>query len=628
MRTRFFFNAFLFITAGIFTGIYFSYALYVALFVATISMIFMLVNRPLALCTLFMALIMLVSANLYNGKKPTYKNITIEGTVETVENHDEYTFVILKNCNYKATGKNKVSCYLYSDEAKQIKEGNKITLTGNAVPIKEKKVNPGEFYIPPLAEGIDYRFYYKEYSITQKSANVKYYMKLLKEQVREIIFDNVENKDSASVLYAMVSGDKGYISGNIKEIFNACGTSHLLAVSGLHVSIFLSLFILLFDKLKVRNIISFLVIGVLVFFYSALTGFSSSVLRASVMALAVNLSTITGRRYNSVNSLGFAGTVILLLEPYRVLDISFQLSFLACFGISWIIGYSVKMRNKILNIIMDSALISLGATIFTLPLQIYYFGKFSTITLLANVLLVLVASFTIALTFIFTMFGLIWLPSGMLLHVPGHIMTVIIKITEFLSKAPSFTIRPISIMVSIVIIALMIFFTRFLHFKYKAKIAGILIIIFPLLWINTAVYHNNYAKVHTPVFDNSVCVHIEDGKNYILGLTDESQIENQVKYIKRNIGKADALILLDYEDMHLLRIAVEKGLQFDKLYGATYMKANEIARKYDMTIIAKLKTPNGYFDFQENPKFLCGDKCIEIDKICNKEYSREDIRSR
>ena len=619
-----FFNGFFFVTAGIFIGIYFNYALYFALFIAAVSIIILFINRPLALLTLFMATIMLVSANLYNRERRNYKDVTVEGVVESIEAKENYAAVVLKNCNHEEIGKNKVYCYLFSEDAEEIKEGNKLLLTGNAYSVNEKEVFPGETNIHYLGYGTDYRFYADSYEITEETVSIAYHMRLLRERVRQIIFDNVENEDSAAVLYAMVSGDKGNIDGYVKEIFNACGTSHLLAVSGLHVSIFLSLFILLLNKLKIRNIFAFLIICLLVAFYSIFTGFSSSVLRASIMALAVNLSTVTGGRYNSLNSLGFAGTGILLFEPFRVLDISFQLSFLACFGIVFIIKYIPKTRNKILNAVIDSVMISLGATVFTLPLILYYFGEISTVTLIANVMLVSVASFSLALTFIFTMLALLWLPAGMLLHMSGHIMTAIIKITEFLSKAPSFKIRPVSVLLTVIIILLMVFFTRFVRFKRKRKMAGILLIILPLLWINTAVYHNNYAKIYTV----KECIHIDDGKNYILGIADEEEIEEQIEYIKRNIGKVDALILLDEEDMLLLETAIEKGLKFDKLYGVKYMKGNEASKKYNFTVIAKLNTPKGYFDFQQAPKYFCGENCIKINEIQATEYSRKNVRSR
>ncbi len=626
MRIRFFFNTFIFVLIGSFIGIYVSFALYIALFAAIISVAFLFINRPLAVCTLLMAFIMLISANLYGGQKQFYKNITIEGIVESVETDKKNATVILKNCNHKVIGRNKVYCYLTTDE--EIREGNKLTLTGNASPIKEKKTNPGEFYSSYLSDGIDYKFYPDEYEITDDSVSLAYYMKIFREQVRGIIFDNVENEDSASVIYAMVTGDKSYIQNYIREIFSACGTSHLLAVSGLHVSIFLSLIILILDKLKIRSIFSLLLLGGLVFLYSTFTGFSSSVLRASVMALAANLSSVTGERYDSVNSLGFAGTAILLTEPFRVLDVGFQLSFLACLGIGWVLGHRVRIRPKILDAIKDAALISAGATIFTLPLLIYYFGIISIISILANVLLVAVASFNLILAFIFILLALIWLPLGMLLHISGHIMTVIIKITEFLAKAPTFTLRPIPALAVVAIVVMMIFFTRFVRFRFKISVLGILLIIVPFLWINVAIYNDNYVKVHTPAFYNSACVHIEDNKHYVIGLSKKSDIKRQVEYIKRNVGKVDVLVLLDYEDMNLLKTAIDAGLQFEKLYGASYMKANDIARKNNMTIIAKLETENGYFDFSQQPLFICGDERVEINKMLkNKEYSRVDIRS-
>ena len=147
MRSRFFFNSFLFIVSGIFIGVFFEYALFVALFIALVSIVLLFINRPLALCTLFMALITLISANLYNGERPYFKNVTVEGTVESVDITEECAVVVLKNCNHKILGKNKISCFLSLEGFEEIKEGNKLSLTGNASPIREKKTNPNEINI-------------------------------------------------------------------------------------------------------------------------------------------------------------------------------------------------------------------------------------------------------------------------------------------------------------------------------------------------------------------------------------------------------------------------------------------------------------------------------------------------
>lgn len=625
MRDRFFLWLIIFIIAGIVISLYLPFHFYWAIGIAVLSLLILAFNRPVAVCTLVMATVMLISANFYFSKSQYYKDIQIEGTVQDVclEDHGDIA-VIIDDCTHKEIGKTKVRVYIDISDKHPIKQGNKIKFYGNASPDEFRKGNINDHALQNVSGGIKYTFYASEYEIVEDKVNFGYHLAVFKEKVRNIIFENVDNSDSASVLYAMVSGDKNYIPENITEHFKACGTSHLLAVSGLHVSIFLSLFILLLKKLNIKVKASLLIIGVLVFVYSAFTGFSSSVIRASIMALAVNLSVITGEKYDSVNSLGFAGSCILMIEPYRLFDISFQLSFLACFGIAWIIGYRKKFKLKILGAIVDAGLISVGATIFTLPVQIYYFGTLSTISVIANVLIVSVASITLVLVFTFVAATLIWNSFGIFLNIPGYIMGAIIKITEFLSGMQQIVFRPASTLATVAIIVLMIFFSRFFRFKYKRIVAGILIFILPFMWINTAIYHNNYVMI----CGGNGYVHIRDNKNYVLGLAEKQNLEKQLNYINNNIGKVNVLVLLDYEDVCLLQTAIEYGLQFDELYAAKFVRPDNVVEKNNMEIVASLKTSQGEFDFSQDPLFFCGDQCIDINNLIKeKSYEETYIRS-
>ena len=142
MRDRFFLWLLIFIIAGIVIGLYLPFHFYWVIGLSVLSLIILLFNRPVAVCMLVMAIVMLVSANFYFFKSQYYKDIQIEGTVKDVylTGYGD-TAVILDNCNNEETGKTKIRAYIDDSDNHFIKQGNKIRFYGNASPVKIEKGN-------------------------------------------------------------------------------------------------------------------------------------------------------------------------------------------------------------------------------------------------------------------------------------------------------------------------------------------------------------------------------------------------------------------------------------------------------------------------------------------------------
>ncbi len=563
MNRRFFAYLFIAIILGIILGTFCSFALAIALGFAFISIIF-LKKRLLAILTLSMAIFILITNFTYSRAQKKYPHVIVSGTVSQIIENDYGTVFLIEDCDHKELGKFKIYANLegYDYSRYKIKEGNYITIKGKATPQNGRAL---EFYEQFSVEEDSYWFDAYEYYPEDDTENIKVFLKSLKTKVRNTIFLNTEDPESSTILYAMISGDKHYIDASVKDVFNKCGLSHLLAVSGLHVGIILGVIVFMLKRIRLKKFLMLILMGVFLFFYVIFTGEPSSVIRAALMAMVMQIGLIKGLKYDGVNSLSFAGCCILALEPFRLYDIGFQLSFTACFGIMWISRYFVKRYPKFINGIINAALVSLGATLGALPIQMYYFRTLSSVSLIANVLFVTIASFALTLTFIFLIFALICAPLGFLLKVPGAIMSGIIKGTNYLSDAPIFEFRQMPFIVAIGLLALFIFFTRFVHVKKRA-VAGILLIILPILLVGKAVFYENYVRATVVNYSNvKGFVHIEDGKNYIIGIADEN-IGGQADYIERNMGKADVIILTDEKDVKNISLAAHNGLAYDKLY--------------------------------------------------------------
>ena len=209
--------------------------------------------------------------------------------------------------------------------------------------------------------------------------------------------------DAFATTAAMTTGDRHAIDTTLRDRYGVTGASHLLAVSGLHVGIVALLVNLLLWPLAalrgghlIRNLLALAAI----WGYAALTGLSPSVVRAAAMFSGVQLALALSRPRSGVNLLCATASVMLLLWPNYLFDVSFQLSFAAVAGIFLLyppLHAAVRSRFRAANAIWSVFIVGLAATLATLPLVSYHFGRIPLIGLVINPLLILTANITVLL---------------------------------------------------------------------------------------------------------------------------------------------------------------------------------------------------------------------------------------
>ena len=186
--------------------------------------------------------------------------------------------------------------------------------------------------------------------------------------------------DTRALCLAMAAGEKRALTPELREAYARSGTSHLLAVSGLHVGIVFLVVNLLLQWLNLlpgghrwRNIAAV----ALIWLYAATAGLSPSVVRAALMFTALQFALASGRSYLSVNILAGTAFVMLLTDPDQLFDLSFQLSFTAVAAIiAWGVplGRSVRTRFRPLNALTGLLAAGLTAGAATAPLIAHTFG--------------------------------------------------------------------------------------------------------------------------------------------------------------------------------------------------------------------------------------------------------------
>lgn len=213
----------------------------------------------------------------------------------------------------------------------------------------------------------------------------------------------IAQSEARATLLAMTTGEKSELSGELRQGYSASGASHLLAVSGLHIGIvfmLVNLLLLPLVLLRYGNILRSVLAIVLVWLYVWLCGFSPSAVRAAMMFSMLQFSLSSLREYASVNILAGTAFVMLAFDTHLLFDISFQLSFIAVAGI---VLWGVPLcrlchtRFAILNLLIDSLVISVVSTLATMPLVANAFAIISPIGMVIAPVVITIAYMVVVL---------------------------------------------------------------------------------------------------------------------------------------------------------------------------------------------------------------------------------------
>ena len=263
-----------------------------------------------------------------------------------------------------------------------------------------------ELYNPAFNDGgFDSRYYYKTRNITAK-AEPKTITILSKKtnlggkfdealrQVRKYAISNILSKfsdEEAGVIISLLTGDKTYLDSDIKELYQSVNFSHILAVSGLHISLLcLGLYELL-KRLGMGQIAASILTLCFLGLFTIFTGMQVSCMRAGIM-LAFNLAArCMGRHYDPLSALSGAAILILFKQPMYLYDASFLMSFSAGLGIifaNFIIQKTeLLIESEMIKKVVKAALFALLLQVFMLPVQLHFFYKFCPYSIVLNLIL-------------------------------------------------------------------------------------------------------------------------------------------------------------------------------------------------------------------------------------------------
>lgn len=264
----------------------------------------------------------------------------------------------------------------------------------------------------------------------------------IKEHIHRHIEEIIDKPEDNAVLRALVTGDKSLIPRDLKNSYKNAGTMHVLALSGMHIGIIytlLSKILFLIGTNYKKKYIKFTITVTILLSYAAMTGLSPSVLRATIMIILYNISTLTCRHSRKLLVLLLSALIIIVLDPKELFNIGFQLSFSAMIGIMYIFPiikehYKLLFKNKFIDILFDITAISVSCQIATLPISYYYFKNLPDYYLLANLATLPIISaimYTFPLSVIFMKVPVI----GMIIrYILNYLLDILNIVTVFFSQ--------------------------------------------------------------------------------------------------------------------------------------------------------------------------------------------------
>ena len=279
-------------------------------------------------------------------------------------------------------------------------------------------------------------------NLKNKGFPLKRFAFWLKTKIEKIIFLRVPGV-AAGVLDAMILGEKRNIPPLVNSSMVKSGTVHILVVSGFNVGIVAFIVILFLRLMRLPGRARFYITIPCLVIYYLMTGAAPPVARATVMSVVFLSAYMFKREPDIYNSCSLAGLFMLLVNPRQLFNISFQLSFASVLSIIYlyprlraVLGFE-SLKIKCLRPVIDGCLVSFSAWLGTMGFIVYYFKVFSPVTVLANIIIVPIATLITLCGFSLVFISLVCPPlAGFFATASESAVAVLLNLNSLLIKLP------------------------------------------------------------------------------------------------------------------------------------------------------------------------------------------------
>ena len=386
---------------------------------------------------------------------------------------------IHQNKELKCDGK--VMAYFQKDSnALKLRYGDQLIAQLKLTPV-EPAMNPNSFdYKRYLSnQGIYHRTYIpsSKWVLTKRAHGFSLYRigTSLQERFIQLFQQHHPKPNELSVASALVLGYDHNIEPELRNAYTTTGALHILSVSGMHVGVIylvLSTILVSLKRKTVTRIVRGAILLTVVWFYALLTGLSPAVLRSAVMLSFIIVGECGERENNTINTLAASAFLLLMIDPFQLTNIGFQLSYLAVAGIVLIdplIRDRWQPKSKILKLIWGLTTVSIAAQIASSPLSLYYFHQFPNYFIFTNYVAIPLSSAAIyagMLTLLTAPFS--WLSHQLALVFFG-LVALLNYCIQFFGHLPFASLKNIHLSLLETIVIYLFIFSLYLAIKQKQK---------------------------------------------------------------------------------------------------------------------------------------------------------------
>ena len=372
------------------------------------------------------------------------ENVNIVGTIVSSKKEkqyiNEYKIETEKINNIKLKKK-----FILLTKNKEIEYGNKIKLEGTYIkPSKSRNYR-----------GFDYSNYLKTENIYGtieqngkieliKEKNINYlFINLYK--VKNKIIKNINNKfpeETRGVVLGILLGDKSSIEEDVRQNFADSSLSHILAVSGTHISYVVICISVLFKKLKLNKNIRKVLTSLVLFMYLYLVDFSVSATRAVIMSTIVIMQMLFYRKQDTITTIAFSSIIILINNPYSILNIGFLLSYGGTIGIILFVNrISIESKEdffqRFKSYLKDICIVTISAQTIIMPIIIYYFNTISFTFIISNIIASLIIGPIIMIGLVIIAISFFKIPIiSLIIRFYNILIVILVRTADIISKIP------------------------------------------------------------------------------------------------------------------------------------------------------------------------------------------------
>lgn len=463
--------------------------------------------------------------------------------------------------------------------------------------------------------------------------------------------ENLYNNENSGFLKSLLFGKTDGITDTIKESFRDSSLSHVLAISGMHVTYVVLGIKFILDKLIKNKKIKNNTLIFCIIFFSFVTGNSVSGIRACIMSAMTIFANNFERKSNFYFCLIYSFLIIILLNPYNIFNIGLWLSYMGSLGIvcfsSFFKKYIYRKVNfkkktniifeKIREYIIENFVVTLSAQILIFPIMMYVFNTISISFFISNILISVFVGPLLILGYISVLLSFVYFPPlKLIVYVLDFLIFIVIKISEICSRLPfskiyvtTPNIATIFIYYGIAFLLIYIFFKKRFYFlriiiskrffkreliKINEKILvfkkHIIIVFVIVVIIIVQIRLNNYSILQINFIDvgQGDCTYIKTflGKNIIIdggeGNTEKYDYGENVVLpylLDRKVKKIDYLIISHTDSDHIGGLfAVIENIKIDKILigiqpqiSEQYVELLELSKEKNIKIV-ELKAGN------------------------------------